>query len=365
MNATQRLHDLGQSLWLDSISRKILDDGTLRRYIDEFSITGLTSNPTLFDEAIGAGDTYDDSIRTKAQAGESGEALFIELALEDLRRAADLFRPIFEATDGVDGWVSIELSPLLASNTAGSIEAAARIYRQADRPNLFVKIPGTPEGVPAIEESVFAGVPINVTLLFSREQYLAAAEAYLRGIERRLAAGLDPRVGSVASLFVSRWDKAVSDKVPAPLRNRLGIAVAARTYRAYRELWASPRWRKLADAGARSQRLLWGSTGTKDPTASDTLYVEALAAPDTINTIPEKTLRAFAEHGQINGVMAEDGGDAEAVLKRFAQAGIDVDALATQLQNEGAQAFAKSWQALLQRIADKSEALAGAGLRSA
>lgn len=365
MNATQSLHDLGQSLWLDSISRKILDDGTLRRYIDEFSITGLTSNPTLFDEAIGAGDTYDDSIRTKAQAGKSGEALFIELALEDLRRAADLFRPIFEATDRVDGWVSIELSPLLASNTTGSIEAAARIYRQAGRPNLFVKIPGTPEGVPAIEESILAGVPINVTLLFSREQYLAAAEAYLRGIERRLAAGLDPRVGSVASLFVSRWDKAVSDKVPAPLRNRLGIAVAARTYRAYRELLAAPRWRKLADAGARSQRLLWGSTGTKDPTASDTLYVEALAAPDTINTIPEKTLRAFAEDGQINGVMAEDGGDAEAVLKRFAQAGIDVDALATKLQNEGAQAFAKSWKALLQRIADKSEALAGAGLRSA
>jgi transaldolase len=365
MNATQRLHDLGQSLWLDSISRKILDDGTLRRYINEYSITGLTSNPTIFDEAIGAGDTYDDGILAKAQAEKSGEALFIELALEDLRRAADLFRPIFEATDRVDGWVSIELSPLLANNTAGSIEAAARIYRQADRPNLFVKIPGTPEGVPAIEESIFTGVPINVTLLFSREQYLAAAEAYLRGIERRLAAGLDPRVGSVASLFVSRWDKAVSDKAPAPLRNRLGIAVAARTYRAYRELLASPRWRKLADAGARSQRLLWGSTGTKDPTASDTLYVEALAAPDTIDTIPEKTLRAFAEHGQINSVMAEDGGDAEAVLKRFAQAGIDVDALATQLQNEGAQAFAKSWKSLLQRIADKSEALAGAGLRSA
>ncbi len=364
MNNTQRLHELGQSLWLDNISRRLLSDGTLRRYIDHFSVTGLTSNPTIFDEAIGAGDAYDEGIRTKAAAGKSGEALFVELALEDLRRAAELFRPIFDATDQVDGWVSMELSPLLADNTASSIDAAARIYRQAERPNLFVKIPGTPEGVPAIEESIFAGVPINVTLLFSREQYLASAEAYLRGIERRIAAGLDPRVGSVASVFVSRWDKSVSDKVPAPLRNRLGIAIAARTYRAYRELLASPRWRALAAAGASPQRLLWGSTGTKDPNASDTLYVEALAAPDTINTIPEKTLRAFAEHGELKGVMAEDGGDAEAVLKNFAQAGIDIDALATQLQKEGARAFVKSWQALLQRIADKSEALADAGARN-
>ena len=268
----------------------------------------------------------------------------MELALEDLRRAADLFRPVFDATDGVDGWVSMEVSPLLANDTSGSIEAAARIHRQADRRNLFVKIPGTPEGIPAIEESIFAGVPINVTLLFSREQYLAAAEAYLRGIERRLAAGLDPRVASVASLFVSRWDKAVSDKVPAELRNRLGIAIAARTYRAYRELLASPRWRTLAAAGARPQRLLWASTGTKDPKASDTLYVEALAAPDTIDTIPEKTLHAFAEHGELKGAMAEDGGDAEAVLARFARAGIDLDALAMQLQRDGAQAFVKSWQ---------------------
>ena len=361
MNRTHRLHDLGQSLWLDNISRRILDDGTLRRYIDEYSVTGLTSNPTIFDEAIGGSGAYDDGIRHKAAAGKSGEVLFVELALEDLRRAADLFRPTFDATDSVDGWVSMELSPLLAGNTAGSIEAAARIYRQGDRPNLFVKIPGTPEGVPAIEESIFAGVPINVTLLFSRAQYLASAEAYLRGIERRIAAGIEPRVGSVASLFVSRWDKAVGDKVPVELRNRLGIAVAQQTYRAYRELLASPRWRKLVDAGAQAQRLLWGSTGTKDPKASDTLYVEALAAPDTINTIPEKTLRAFAEHGELNGVMAEDGGDAEAVLKKFVQAGIDVDALATQLQRDGAQAFVKSWKALLQRVAEKSEALADAG----
>ena len=289
----------------------------------------------------------------------------MELALEDLRRAADLFRPIFDATDGVDGWVSMEVSPLLAQDTAGSIAAAAQIHAQADRPNLFVKIPGTPEGIPAIEESIFAGVPINVTLLFSREQYLAAAEAYLRGIERRIAAGLDPQIASVASLFVSRWDKAVSDKVPAGLRNRLGIAIGQRTYRAYRELLSSPRWRRLAAAGARPQRLLWASTGTKDPQAPDTLYVEALAAPDTIDTMPEKTLRAYAEHGALRGAMAADGGDAEAVLARFAQAGIDVDALALQLQRDGAQAFVKSWKELLERIADKSAALAGADKENA
>jgi transaldolase len=282
------------------------------------------------------------------------------LALEDLRRAADLFRPVFDASDHVDGWVSMEVSPLLASDTQGSIEAARGIHRQADRPNLFVKIPGTPEGIIAIEESIFAGVPINVTLLFSRAQYLAAAEAYLRGIERRLEAGLDPRVGSVASLFVSRWDVAVKDKAPEALRNKLGIAISGRTYRAYRELLESKRWRKLADVGARPQRLLWASTGTKDPGASDTLYVEALAAPDTVDTVPEKTLQAFAQHGALKGTMAVDGGDAEAMLARFAQAGIDIEALALQLQREGAQSFVKSWQQLLQRIADKSAALAGA-----
>ena len=358
MSKTKRLHELGQSLWLDKITREILDDGTLRRYRDELSITGLTSNPTIFDEAIGNSGAYDRGIRDKAKAGQAGEALFLELALEDLRRAATLFRPIFDATAGVDGWVSMEVSPLLASNTSGSIEAAARIYQLADRPNLFVKIPGTPEGIPAIEESIFAGVPINVTLLFSREQYLASAEAYLRGIERRIAAGLDPRVASVASLFVSRWDKAVADKVPAELRNRLGIAIAGRTYRAYRELLAAPRWRGLAAAGARLQRLLWASTGTKDPAASETLYVEALAAPDTINTMPEKTLHAFDQHGDIHGAMPVDGGDAEATLARFAGAGIDVDALAIQLQRDGARAFVKSWQELLGRIAEKSAALA-------
>jgi transaldolase len=364
MKTTQQLHDIGQSIWLDNITRPLLNSGGLRRYIDEFSVTGLTSNPTIFDHAIGNTDAYDDSIREKAKAGQRGEGLFVELALEDLRRAADLFRPAYDASDGIDGWVSMELSPLLANETAHSIEAAARIYRQADRRNLFVKIPGTPEGVPAIEESIFAGVPINVTLLFSREQYVASAEAYLRGIERRLAAGLNPRVPSVASLFVSRWDKAVSETVPADLRNRLGISIAARTYKVYRELLASPRWRTLATAGARPQRLLWASTGTKDPKASETLYVEALAAPDTINTIPENTLHAFAAHGELKGAMAEDGGDAEAVLARFARAGIDVDALAKQLQRDGAKTFVKSWQELLQRIDDKRAVLAGAGRRA-
>ena len=360
MKPTRQLHDLGQSLWLDNITRDLLDNGALRRYVEDSSITGLTSNPTIFDGAIGGGKAYDAGIVEKSQAGKTGEALFIELALEDLRRAADLFLPAFEASDHVDGWVSMELSPLLASDTAGSVEAAAKIYQQADRPNLFVKIPGTPEGIPAIEASIFAGVPINVTLLFSCEQYLAAAEAYLRGIERRIAAGLDPRVASVASLFVSRWDVAVKNKVPAELRNKLGIAIAGRTYRAYRDLLASRRWCKLADAGAKPQRLLWASTGTKDPDASATLYVEALAAPDTIDTIPEKTLLAFAEHGALKGVMAAAGGDAEATLTRFAQSGIDIDALALQLQYEGAEAFVKSWKQLLQRIAEKSVALARA-----
>ena len=361
MKPTRQLHDLGQSLWLDNITRELLDNGTLRRYIEDFSITGLTSNPTIFDGAIGSGNAYDAGIREKAQTGKSGEALFIELALEDLRRAADLFRPTFDASHHIDGWVSMEVSPLLASDTDGSIKAARQIHRQADRPNLFVKIPGTPEGIPAIEASIFAGVPINVTLLFSREQYLAAAEAYLRGIERRIEAGLDPNVGSVASLFVSRWDVAVKDQVPEELRNKLGIAICGRTYRAYRELLVLPRWRKLAAAGARPQRLLWASTGTKDPDASDTLYIEALAAPDTINTIPAKTLQAFAEHGTLKGTMALDGGDAEVMLARFAEVGIDIDALALQLQHEGAQSFVKSWQQLLQRIADKSTTLSGAG----
>jgi len=353
MKPTRRLHELGQSLWLDNITREMLDHGTLQRYVEQFSITGLTSNPSIFDGAIGNGDAYDAGIREKAGEGKSGETLFLELALEDLRRAADLFRPVFDATDHVDGWVSMEVSPLLAGDTSGSIEAARRIDHLADRPNLLVKIPGTPEGIPAIEQSIFAGVPVNVTLLFSRGQYLAAAGAYLRGIERRLEAGLDPRVGSVASVFVSRWDVAVNEGVPADLRNKLGIAIGGRVYRAYRELLQSPRWRRLADAGARPQRLLWASTGTKDPEAPETLYVEALAAPDTIDTIPEKTLRAFAESGMVPGTMDVEGGDAELMLARFARAGVDTEALALRLQREGAQSFVQSWRKLLQRIADK------------
>jgi transaldolase len=360
MTPTRQLHDLGQSLWLDNITREILDNGTLRRYIDDYSVTGLTSNPTIFDQAIGGTDAYDPAIRAKAQAGQSGEALFTELALEDLRRAAELFRPVFDATHGVDGWVSMEVSPLLASDTAGTVAAAVAIHQQADCANLFVKIPGTPEGIPAIEEAIFAGVPVNVTLLFSCEQYLAAAEAWARGVERRLAAGLDPNIASVASLFISRWDAAVKDKVPTELHNRLGIAIGGRTYHAYRELLDSPRWRKLVAAGVHPQRLLWASTGNKDPSASDSLYVEALAAPDTVDTMPEKTLLAFAAQGALKGAMATDGGDAEAVLARFEQAGIDLNALALQLQQDGAQSFVKSWRQLLQRIADKSAALASA-----
>ncbi len=358
MTITKRLHDLGQSLWLDNITREILDNGTLRRYIDDLSVTGLTSNPTIFDEAIGNTAAYDGSIRQKAQAGLKDEELFVELALEDLRRAADLFRPVFERTSGIDGWVSMEVSPLLANDTKTTLEAALRIHKQAARPNLYVKIPGTPAGVPAIEAAIFAGVPVNVTLLFSSEHYMAVAEAYLRGIERRVAAGLDPKINSVASLFISRWDRAVGDKVPAELRNQLGIAVAGRAYHAHLELLASKRWRDLEAAGARKQRMLWASTGTKDPKAAPDLYVAALAAPDTIDTMPEKTLLAFAASGSIKSVMAEDGVEADKVLGAFAKAGIDVQALAARLQVEGAESFVKSWSALMKRIVDKSSALA-------
>ncbi len=358
MNAnTQELHGLGQSLWLDNISREILANGTLARYISQLSVTGLTSNPTIFEKAIGSGSFYDEGIRALKQQGRSGEDLFFALALQDLQQAADLFRPVHDATGGVDGWVSLEVSPLLADDTARTVQAAAKLHAAGARPNLFIKIPGTPAGIPAIEESIFAGVPINVTLLFSREQYLAAAQAYLRGIERRIAAGLDPKVESVASLFVSRWDVAVKDQVALPLRNRLGIAIALRTYKAYRDLLGSARWQKLAKAGAHPQRLLWASTGTKDPAASDTLYVEAFAAPDTINTIPEATLKAFADHGKAGATMPVDGGSAEAVLEEFRRAGVDDNALAKQLQREGAESFSKSWQALLSKIAEKSALL--------
>ena len=351
------LRDLGQSLWLDNITRPLLDDGTLERWIADYGLTGLTSNPTIFDEAIGGSDAYDAGIREKHRAGLSGETLFIALALEDLCRAARLFEPAHAASGGLDGWVSMELSPLLVDDTRGSIEAAQRIHDQARCRNLFVKIPGTPAGVPAIEESIFRGVPINVTLLFSMPQYAAVADAYMRGIERRLEAGRDPVVASVASVFVSRWDKAIAQSVPEDLRNGLGIAVGMQCYRAYRDILDSARWRKLEAAGALPQRLLWASTSTKDPSAPDTLYVEALAAPDTINTVPDKTLAAFADHGSARGVLPPDGGDAEARLARYADAGVDVDALARRLQEEGGASFAKSWNQLLQRIEDKARGL--------
>jgi len=360
MKATQLLHNLGQSLWLDNITRDLLNTGTLKRYIDEFSVTGLTSNPTIFDHAIKNSTAYDAAIRKKLDEGKSGEELFFELALEDLARAADLFRPIYDRTNGVDGWVSLEVSPLLAHDTASTVAAAKSLHARAGRPNLFIKIPGTKEGLPAIEEAIFAGVPINVTLLFSHEHYVAAAEAFLRGIERRIDDGLQADVGSVASLFVSRWDAAVSGKTPAVLNNQLGIAIAKRTYKAYRELLGSPRWQRIYNAGARPQRLLWASTGTKDPKASDVLYVKALAAPFTVNTMPEGTLKALADHGELSEIMSNDGGDCEAALAQFAKAGIDIDALAAKLQDEGAKSFVTSWNELMGVIASKSEKLAKA-----
>jgi len=361
MKATQLLHNLGQSLWLDNITRDLLNSGTLKRYIDELSVTGLTSNPTIFDHAIKNSSSYDAAIGKKLDEGVSGENLFFELALEDLTRAADLFRPTFDRTNGVDGWVSLEVSPLLAHDTASTLAAAKSLHARAGRPNLLIKIPGTKEGLPAIEESIFAGVPVNVTLLFSREHYSAAAEAFLRGIERRIEAELQPNIGSVASVFVSRWDAAVAGKVPPALNNRLGIAVAKRTYKAYRDLLSSPRWERIYNAGARPQRLLWASTGTKDPKASDVLYIKALAAPFTVNTMPEATLNALADHGDLSEIMSADGGDCEAVLEQFAAAGIDSDDLGAKLQDDGAKSFVSSWNDLMEVIASKSASLASVG----
>jgi len=360
MYPTKHLHDLGQSLWLDNITRDMLDDGTLARYIADLSVTGLTSNPTIFDNALKTSTSYDTAVAKRVAKGLKGEALFLELALEDLTRAADLFRPIHDRTNGVDGWVSLEVSPLLAYDTKSTIAAAKDLHARAARRNLLIKIPGTKEGLPAIEEATFAGVPINITLLFSPEHYLAAADAWLRGVERRIAAGMDPHVGSVASLFISRWDGAVASTVPADLKNRLGIAIGRKTYRAYHDLLASPRWQRAMNLGARPQRLLWASTGTKDPAASDVLYVEAFAAPFTVDTIPEATLKAFADHGRAGALLPRDGGDCDEVLGKFAKAGVDVPALAARLQEDGAKAFTKSWEALLQRIADKASAVASA-----
>jgi transaldolase len=360
MRATQLLHNLGQSLWLDNITRDLISTGTLKRYIDDLSVTGLTSNPTIFDHAIKNSSSYDVAIREKLDHGESGEQLFFELALEDLTQAANLFRPIFDRTNGVDGWVSLEVSPLLAHDTASTLAAAKSLHARAGLPNLLIKIPGTKEGLPAIEEAIFAGVPVNVTLLFSREHYIAAAEAFLRGIERRIEAGLQAHIGSVASVFVSRWDAVVAGTVPSALNNRLGIAMAKRTYKAYRELLGSPRWERIYNSGGRPQRSLWASTGTKDPKASDVLYIKALAAPFTVNTMPEGTLKALADHGDLSHIMSADGGDCEAVLDEFAKAGIDLDKLAAKLQDDGAKSFVNSWNDLLEVITSKSANLARA-----
>ena len=353
MTTTQQLHDLGQSLWIDNISRETLRDGSLAALISDYSVTGLTSNPTIFEKAMGEGDAYDDAIAQMARDGRSTEDLFFALAVDDLQHAADMFLPAHEASGGVDGWVSLEVSPLLVNDTRGTIQAAASLHTQAARKNLFIKIPGTPEGIPAIEESIYRGIPVNVTLLFSREQYLAAAEAYMKGIERRLNDGKSPLVESVASLFVSRWDTGAKDMVSDQLQNKLGIAIAMRTYKAYRDLLASERWKRLAAAGAHPQRLLWASTGTKDPKAPETLYVEALAAPDTVNTMPEKTLEAFARDGHVGDPMPVDGGYAEQTLDEIRREGVDIDALAAKLQKEGGDSFAKSWHSLIGGLEEK------------
>jgi transaldolase len=357
MRATELLRNLGQSLWLDNITRDLLNDGSLKRYIDELSITGLTSNPTIFDHAIKNSAAYDAAILDGRRNGKDGEALFFDLALEDIRRAADLFRPVYDRTDGVDGWVSLEVPPSLAHDTLETLAAAKDLSARADRLNVFIKIPGTPEGLPAIEEAIFAGVPINVTLLFSVEQYIAAAEAYIRGIERRIEAGLNPTVESVASLFISRWDVAVANKVPGGLKGRLGIAVAGKAYKSYLDFLASPRWQRAYNFGARAQRLLWASTGTKDPLLPDTFYVKSLAVPFTVNTMPDVTLKAFGDHGIVNEAIVFDQSSIEDVMQQFVKAGIDVDALGLELQNEGAKSFVKSWVELMNVISAKGNQL--------
>ncbi|QDU52688.1 transaldolase [Gimesia panareensis] len=357
MPATQQLHDLGQSLWLDNITRDMLSEGTLQQYIDDLSVTGLTSNPTIFNKAIKSSKLYDDHILEQRNQGLEGEQLFFELALQDIQQAADLFKPVWERTAGVDGWVSLEVSPTLAYDTAGTIASAKDLHDRAARPNVLIKIPGTTEGLPAIEEAIFAGIPVNVTLLFSPEHYVAAAEAYLRGVERRIAAGLNPAVGSVASLFISRWDRAVVDQVPEALHNRLGITIGQQCYKAYKELMNSPRWQRVFNNGAQMQRLLWASTGTKDPNASDILYIKSLASPFTVNTMPEETLHAFADHGETGDLLADDGGDSTAVLGEFASAGVDSGAVAAKLQEDGAQSFVDSWNELLAELAAKSASL--------
>jgi transaldolase len=360
LKATQQLHDLGQSLWLDNITRAMLDNGEIQRYIDTYSVRGLTSNPSIFDKAIASGD-YDEDMRSLATNDTTSEEVFFQLAIADLQRAADLFAPLHQRTDGVDGWVSLEVSPLFAYDTDKTIEAAAAIHARAERSNLFVKIPGTPPGLRAIEESIAAGIAVNVTLLFDADQYLAAADAYLKGIERRITTGLNPAVACVASVFISRWDAAVATLVPPELTNRLGLAVGLETYRAYRELLASERMQRIHNAGGRAQRLLWASTKTKDPDASDTLYVEGLASPFTINTMPDATLEAFYDHGRVTASIPVDGGDYKSQLAEFARAGVDRSNLAHQLQDEGATAFTTSWNELLAKIGTQ---LSGSARRS-
>jgi len=357
MKPTQQLHELGQSLWLDNITRQMLDNGTLKRYINELSVTGLTSNPTIFDHAMSKGDAYNDDMGRLLSSGMTTEDAFFEMAIDDLRRAADLFAAIHERTATVDGWVSLEVSPLLAYDAKTTVEVAKKLHRQAQRPNVFIKIPGTPEGRFAIEEAIFAGVTVNVTLLFDRNHYLGAADAYMRGLERRVEAGLSPDVRSVASLFVSRWDKSTMDKLPSELRNQLGPAIGRQAYKAYRDTLESQRWQRLEGLGARPQRLLFASTGTKDPKASDVMYIEQFAAPNTIDTMPEETLLAFADHGKAGSVVPRDGGDCEQVLMAITRAGVDVTKLGADLQRDGAKSFVDSWNDLLESIESKSKAL--------
>jgi transaldolase len=362
LNPAQRLHALGQSLWLDSISRLMLRSGALARYVSELAVTGLTSNPTILGHAMAAGSDYDHSLARLVDAGVTdAQDLVYSLALEDLAEAAALFRPAWERTAGVDGYVSLEVPPDVAYDAQATIALARRLHDQAGFPNLLVKIPGTPPGLTAMEETITAGIGVNVTLLFSDTHYLRTADAYLRALERRRAAGLDLNVPSVASVFISRWDAAADPLLPPALHGRLGLAMAQKTYSSHLQLLSDKRWQTLAEAGARPQRVLWASTSTKDPDLPDSYYLGRLAAPDTIDTVPEKTLLAFADHGDPDQRLAPDYAAAERTISAIADAGVDVDILAERLQRQGAGAFGADWAALLDAMREKAGGPAAGG----
>jgi transaldolase len=363
MNRLRALHDAGVSIWLDTLSRELLDSGEFARLIADCAVTGATSNPTIFAKAITGSERYDDQLRAAvAQGTDDAQELFFALALEDIRRAADMLRPAYDESDGRDGFVSFECTPDLADDTKATIEQAIELWTRLDRRNVMIKVPATEAGIPAIEELTARGVNVNITLLFSLARYEQVIDAYIGGLERRLAAGerVDA-ISSVASFFVSRVDAKVDPLLPAgsDLRGRVAIANAHRAYARYQERFTDERWLALREAGARPQRPLWASTGTKDPTYSDVLYVEELIAPEVINTMPEATLRAFADHGNVGRALSVDAEAAAETLLRDG-AGIDLDAITAELEHEGVRSFCDSYNQLLHCIETKTAQIATA-----